>query len=120
MPAPEARKLVDAPYFSLRHPTGAPKYAGPIRDAIRKQRIVQLTYANGAGQSSQRRAQPLAIWNYAEGWMFSAWCDLRQSFRTFRFDRIQHLAITDDPFDTDAAKGLRAFMDHDPCETHAP
>lgn len=116
LPAPEARKLVDTPYFSLRHPTGAPKYAGPIRT----QRIVQLTYANGAGQSSQRRVQPLAIWNFTEGWMFSAWCDLRQSFRTFRFDRILHLAATDDPFDNDAAKGLHAFMDLDHCETRAP
>lgn len=115
MPDPEARKLADAPYFSLHRNTGAPRHAGLIREAIRKRRIVLMTYSDGEGQRSARNVHPLAIWNLADGWMFSAWCELRQDFRTFRFDRIAQLALTDAHFPDDPAKGLRAFLDADHC-----
>jgi predicted DNA-binding transcriptional regulator YafY len=119
MPHPETRKLADAPYFSLRRSTGAPTRAALIREAIRKRRIVQMIYEDGGGGRSERRVRPLAIWNLADGWMFSAWCELRQSFRTFRFDRIAYLTITNEFFDADEAKGLRAFMEMERCEARA-
>lgn len=115
MPAPEARKLADAPYFSLKHSTGAP-HAGALRKAIRKRLMVQVTYADGEAQRSDRRVRPLAIWNLPDGWMFSGWCDLRQGFRTFRLDRIAALQVTDEVFDEDPAKNLRAFMERDQCK----
>jgi len=120
MPDPEARKLADAPYFSLRRPTGAPRHAGLIREAIRKRHIVLMTYADGEGQRSTRSVHPLAIWNLADGWMFSGWCELRRGFRTFRFDRIAQLAVTDANFPDSPAKGLRAFLEADHCKTRAP
>ncbi len=116
MPQPEARKLADAPYFSLRHSTGAPAQAGLLRDAIRKRRIIAMVYRDGDGHSSARRVRPLAIWNLTDGWMFSGWCELRQGFRTFRFDRIVTLDVTGDGFDDDPARGLRAFMDMESCQ----
>ncbi|MYG74209.1 MAG: WYL domain-containing protein, partial [Acidobacteria bacterium] len=51
-----------------------------------------------------------------DGWMFSAWCELRQDFRTFRFDRTANLAMTGERFDEDEATGLRAFMESERCE----
>lgn len=51
--------------------------------------------------------------------MVSGWCALRQDFRTFRLDRIATLALTDDPFDDDPAKGLQAFLEADECEARA-
>jgi predicted DNA-binding transcriptional regulator YafY len=119
MPQPEARKLADAPYFSLRRSTGAPKQAGLLRDAIRNRRIVQMHYANGEGQPSDRRVHPLAIWNLSDGWMFSGWCELRQGFRTFRFDRIAKLTVMDETFANDQAKGLHAFMEMERCGVEA-
>ncbi len=116
MPEPGARKLTDAPYFSLRRSTGAPALAGLLRDAIRRRRIVSIAYADAEGQPSDRQVRPLAIWNLAEGWMFSGWCELRQDFRTFRFDRITQLTVTARHFDDDPAKSLRAFMAQDACE----
>jgi predicted DNA-binding transcriptional regulator YafY len=119
MPQPEARKLADAPYFSLRRSTGAPDYAGVLREAIRKRQIVTLIYADGEQRQSDRRVRPLAIWNLTDGWMFSGWCELRQDFRTFRFDRIAQLTVTDERFADDPAKGLRAFMTTESCEQPA-
>jgi len=119
MPQPEARKLADAPYFSLRRSTGALDDAGMLRVAIRKRRIVRLIYKDGAGQHSDRRVRPLAIWSFAEGWMLSGWCEFRQGFRTFRFDRIRELGVTEETFADDEAKGLRAFMELERCAARA-
>ena len=119
MPEPAARKLAAAPYFSLRRSTGAPPHAGLIRKAIRNRLIVQMNYADGDGQRSDRRVRPLAVWNMADGWMFSGWCELRQDFRTFRFDRIATLTMTAEIFDDDPSKGLRAFIEKDQCAAQA-
>lgn len=74
-----------------------------------------MDYADGAARRSRRRVRPLAVWSLPDGWMFSGWCELRQDFRTFRFDRIAGLALTGDRFDEDEAKSLRAFMDRERC-----
>lgn len=117
MPQPEARILTDAPFFTLRR-AEQPPHAGPLRKAIRKRLVTVLTYQDGVGQLSERRVQPLAIWSLPDGWMFSGWCELRQDFRTFRFDRISSLDVTNDQFDDDEGKNLRAFMAKDQCEVH--
>lgn len=116
MPAPETRKLADAPYFSLRRSTGATTFAGLLRQAIRERLIVKLTYEDKERLLSDRRVRPLAIWNLTDGWMFSGWCELRQAFRTFRFDRIVKLTLTEEVFAEDEGKSLRAFMEADRCE----
>jgi predicted DNA-binding transcriptional regulator YafY len=116
MPQPEARKLADAPYFALRRGRGDPLHAAVLRKTIRKQLVAQVVYHDGTGQHTTRRVRPLAIWNYAAGWMFTGWCELRQGFRTFRFDRIAELSLTGDVFATDAATSLQAFLEMDECE----
>lgn len=118
MPQPETRKLADAPYFSLPRRNGAAGHAALLRDAIRTRRIVTLAYTDGEGRDTDRRIEPLAIWNFADGWMFSGWCALRQGFRTFRFDRMTALTLTPDHFPDDPAKGLAAFMAADSCDGH--
>jgi predicted DNA-binding transcriptional regulator YafY len=117
LPDPGARKLSDAPYFALRRSTGAPAHAALLRQAIRKRRIVALSYADGTGKPTTRRLSPLAIFSLPEGWMVSGWCALRQDFRTFRLDRITALSLTEDPQGSDPAKGLAAFLAKDACET---
>lgn len=120
LPQPETRKLADAPYFSFPRSTGGPTHATSIRRAIRERRIVQLMYCNWAGEPSVRRVQPLAVWNLKEGWMFSAWCELRHDFRTFRLDRVAQLSVTSEVFDADETKGLRAFLAKEQCAHDPP
>lgn len=116
MPDPEARKLADAPYFAFRRTGRAPKQAGQLREAIRKRLVVQMIYEDGEGKRSERRVRPIAVWSFTDGWMFAAWCELRTGFRTFRFDRIADLSLTDDRFEIDEETGLRAFMELKRCE----
>jgi predicted DNA-binding transcriptional regulator YafY len=120
MPEPSARKLSDAPYFSFRRSTGAPVHARAIRQAIRGRQIVRLVYKDGSQKQSERRVRPLAIWDFSGGWMFSGWCELREGFRTFRFDRIAELNLTDECFPHEPEKELHAFLEMERCEAHAP
>ena len=116
MPQPEERKLADAPYFSLQSRNSATPNLALLRQAIRQRQIAQFDYQDGDGNQTERRVRPLVIWNLTDGWMFSAWCELRQDFRTFRFDRMANLTITGERFDEDEATGLRAFMESARCE----
>ena len=116
MPRPEERKLADAPYFSLQGRGSTTPNLALLRQAIRQRQIAQFDYRDGDGNRTERRVRPLVIWNLTDGWMFSAWCELRQDFRTFRFDRVANLTITGERFDEDEATGLRAFMELEQCE----
>ena len=116
MPRPEERKLADAPYFSLQDRNRATPSLALLRRAIRERQVAQFDYQDGTGNQTERRVRPLVIWNLTDGWMFSAWCELRQDFRTFRFDRMANLAMTGERFDEDEATGLRAFMESERCE----
>jgi len=111
MPRPETRKLADAPYFSFPRTTGGPAHATTIRTAIREQTVLELLYDDGQGQHSHRRVRPIAIWTLPAGWMFSAWCELRKDFRTFRLDRIAWLSATRECFEVDGSTSLQAFLE---------
>ena len=116
MPEPEERKLADAPYFSLQDRNRATPNLGLLRRAIRERQVTQFDYQDSAGNQTERRVRPLVIWNLTDGWMFSAWCELRHDFRTFRCDRMANLTVTGERFDEDEATGLRAFMESERCE----
>lgn len=116
LPRPETRRLADAPYFALRRSTGAPAHARLIRRAIRQRRVVQIDYADAQSRPSTRRLRPLAIWAMENGWMFSGWCELRADFRTWRFDRVTAMELTDQVFPDDPDKTLATFLARDACE----
>lgn len=116
MPDPDKRKLADAPYFSLQIKNSAPPTVSLIREAIRMQLVVDIRYEDADGKPTERSVRPLVIWNMTDGWMFSAWCEMRQAFRTFRFDRIVKLSVTSTVFEDDETRGLRAFLATEPCE----
>jgi predicted DNA-binding transcriptional regulator YafY len=118
LPRPEERKLADAPFFSRHRKDCAHPQAGLIRQAIRRKRILAITYRDGEGALSERRLRPFVVWTFPEGWMFSAWCELRQDFRTFRQDRVTRLTMTDEIFEDDATRGLEAFLAREQCERH--
>jgi predicted DNA-binding transcriptional regulator YafY len=73
---------------------GGPEIA-VIRQAIRSQSKVEIGYRD-AGRSETRRV----IWPFALGFfdrvrVVVAWCELRQSFRSFRTDRIASWIMTE-------------------------
>ena len=95
---------------------GAPAPARGLRRAIRPRRVGQIDYADAQTRPSTRRLRPLAIWAMEDGWMFSGWCELRADFRTWRFDRVTALELTDQVFPEDPDKTLATFLARDACE----
>ncbi len=63
-----------------------------IRRAIRKEYKLQMTYMDVKEDESQRIIWPLALGFFEEVHVIVAWCELRESFRHFRTDRIVTLA----------------------------
>ena len=116
LPTPEERALADAPFFSIQ-PNGARSSDTTlVRDAIRERRILDLCYATGEYETvHNRRVWPLVVWDMSGGWMFSAWCEMREDFRTFRWDRIRSLTATSDTFPDEDGRNLRSFMAKETC-----
>lgn len=59
-----------------------------LRDAIREQRKLRLTYRDGTGRDTERVVRPLAMIYHLECVLLAGWCELRKGFRHFRSDRI--------------------------------
>ena len=79
-----------------------------LRDAIRNERKLRLTYRDDQGQETVRTVRPLALVYHLECMMLAGWCELRASFRHFRTDRIYGCDVLDDRF-SGQSEALRAI-----------
>ncbi|WP_127902584.1 helix-turn-helix transcriptional regulator [Solirhodobacter olei] len=59
-----------------------------IRQAIRAEAKLALSYRDAGGGFTRRVVRPLVLIYYADNAMLAAWCELRGDFRHFRLDRI--------------------------------
>lgn len=66
-----------------------------IRQAIRNQRKLRLSYQDGHGSSSERTVWPVALGYFDNCRVLAAWCELRQQFRHFRTDRMLDCILLD-------------------------
>lgn len=66
-----------------------------IRQAIRSERKLDITYRDLKDAETRRRIWPFAVGFFDRVRVVVAWCELRQGFRHFRTDRIAALAPTD-------------------------
>lgn len=110
LPDPDKRKLENAPLFASRRDGPALPSMKLIRRAVRARNILHLVYEDSAGTKSDRRVRPLAIWAFTDGWLFAAWCELRNDFRAFRLDRITKIEETGDQFPDEPSQNLKAYL----------
>ena len=66
-----------------------------IRTAIRTERKLEIAYRDRDGSESRRIVWPFALGFFDRVRVMVAWCELRQSFRHFRTDRILALTASD-------------------------
>ena len=59
-----------------------------IREAIRSDQSLEVTYCDALGTTTERAIKPLALIYYVDSLVIAAWCALRKDFRHFRVDRI--------------------------------
>jgi predicted DNA-binding transcriptional regulator YafY len=69
-----------------------PGYLSTVRDAIDKQEQLKIDYWSPArDEVSQRWVEPRAMASRNGRWYFRAWCATRESWLTFRVDRVLHI-----------------------------
>ena len=69
-----------------------------IRDAIINSFVINFDYFNGAGERSNRDADPVKLFFNAYTWYMIAYCHKRNEHRMFRLSRIKNVQITDRHF----------------------
>jgi len=84
-----------------------------LRRALRNQLKVRFNYRDAQAEQSERVVRPLCLAYYGPVWMLSAWCDLRDDFRTFRLDRIADFVVSSDRFRHEPGKTLHDFLKRD-------
>ncbi|AJE97289.1 helix-turn-helix transcriptional regulator [Pandoraea apista] len=77
-----------------------------IREAIRAERKLRLSYRDEAGRLSERVIWPFALGFFERVRMIVAWCELREGFRHFRADRIEAMTV----IETRYPRGRRALL----------
>ena len=70
-----------------------------LREGMESGRKVLVGYRRADGEASQRTLWPLGLVFWGHCWTLGAWCELRQTFRTFRVDRIDNASILAESFD---------------------
>jgi predicted DNA-binding transcriptional regulator YafY len=69
-----------------------------LRDAIRRQRKVVISYEDAQGALSDRTIWPIAIVYFDDVRVLAAWCEQRSDFRHFRIDRLQVTTILEERY----------------------
>ncbi|MGX1496032.1 putative DNA-binding transcriptional regulator YafY [Labrenzia sp. MBR-25] len=82
----------------------------PLRDAIRKRRKVQLSYADMQERVSDRLTRPLGLTAFESVWVLTAWCEMRGGFRNFRLDRIRSYKVTETRFPMEPGKEFQDYL----------
>ena len=93
-----------APGFHIRPQVVAA--LGDLRAGIEEGRKVWISYADASAIHTTRNVRPLGLFFWGYGWSLSAWCDLRNDFRSFRLDRISEWKLTTERFVPEAGKTL--------------
>ncbi len=81
-----------------------------LRGSIDGRRKVFLSYTDPAGIDTERTVRPLGLFFWGKVWSLTAWCELRDDFRSFRLDRIRQLQLLDHRFEDEAGKTMDDFF----------
>lgn len=83
-----------------------------LRLAAESRRRVELQYVDLKDVSTERTVRPLGCFYWGAVWTLAAWCETRESFRSFRIDRIRELIVTDTAFRDEPGKTLADLFRH--------
>jgi predicted DNA-binding transcriptional regulator YafY len=71
-----------------------------IQLAITNFNVIEINYQKANDTNiTFRKIEPCAMYSTNHKWILIAWCHLRNDYRAFRIDRIQHFKILQDTFE---------------------
>jgi len=90
-----------------------------IRKACEQQQKLDLHYADAQEQETIRRVWPLGMVFWGERWTLMAWCEKRDAYRSFRFDRVISVDLLADHYPFHPERNLEHYINLVTCE-HGP
>ncbi len=95
-------KMADTGLWAPRFPKPAEHPTGlrTIREAMRLEHKLSVTYVDESGTTTERVLWPIALAFFEGKRLLVAWCELRKGFRHFRPDRIAAINCTGQPYPT--------------------
>lgn len=111
LPETLRREAQQAQLFIPTQHQDRPHHLTELRRAVRKRRIVRMSYARQDGQASERTLWPLGLFFWGQNWTLIGWCLLRDEFRHFRVDRIGQLRVSDESYPVQVGRRLNDFFD---------
>ncbi|MFA6920652.1 MAG: YafY family protein [Gallionella sp.] len=119
--AAEAKILAALPPAMLieisRLPYRIPNYSRPesevhglLRRACEGRQKVAIAYRDMNGQESTRELWPLGMVGWGDHWTLLAWCEMRDAYRSFRFDRIQNLTLLSGHYPQHPERNLEHYL----------
>ena len=84
-----------------------------LRDAVREERKLRLTYRDSDDLETVRTVRPLAVIYHLDVVLLAAWCELRAAFLHFRVDRIWGCELMDAHFTGEGAVLRRLWQEQE-------
>ncbi|MDE3096817.1 MAG: YafY family transcriptional regulator [Chloroflexota bacterium] len=81
-----------------------------LRGALEAHRKVRLAYTDAAGEPTDRTVRPLGLFFWGTTWSLTAWCELRDDFRSFRLDRMREMAVAAERFADEPGRTIDDFF----------
>ena len=89
-----------------------------IQMAIINFRVTEITYQALEKEVTKRKIEPLSIYSYDQKWVVIGWCRLRNDYRSFRLDRIQHFRVLEETFEDRNFDLIKYFIAQDEHGNH--
>ena len=90
-------------------PTRNLRHMPLLRSALQARQKVRLTYTGMGGTVTSRIIRPLHLGYVGRIWTLTAWCELRDAFRTFRLDLIETAEALPELFSDEPGKRLADY-----------
>ena len=81
-----------------------------LRKACEDKHKLNLDYADNNGNESRRCIWPLTMIGWGDNWTLLAWCELREDYRNFRFDRITKITSSAVKFKTSRTRSMSHYF----------
>ncbi|MDD4912113.1 MAG: YafY family protein [Sideroxydans sp.] len=85
---------------------------GLLRKACELRLKVTITYRDMKEQETKRTLWPLGMMGWGDHWTLLSWCEKRDAYRNFRFDRILDIVLLPEHYPQHAERNLEHYLTH--------
>lgn len=81
-----------------------------MRAAIDEKRKMHLAYVSAEDAATERDVRPLGLFFWGTTWSLTAWCELREDFRSFRLDRMRKFRALPERFRNEPGRTIDDYF----------